>query len=384
MPILGVAMGSRAKISVPGQEMRLQSSNLRLGIELATTVLLLGGAAMMAILHPWVERPDAPILVTLKPLLIFLAYPLALAFIEFFFPAAGPRKSAWKWLMNFNIIASNLIISIPLVSILLYYETKIFSLMGFETGLIKIRYADVGIIGLIATFLIYSFIFDFFFYWSHRIYHKVPFLWANHKFHHIDREFDALTSQRNNWVDATLGTVLITLPATVLFGIDENNIVGEGIFYTSLAYGLRFLYYINHSSLRMQFGRFSVIWMSAQTHRIHHSLRDEHRDKNFAAWFPLWDIIFGTYYHPKKDEFPETGVDDEKEISSFWEAQTFPLREWWKMIAPKLRPGNGPPADGGSRPDGTKDGAQSAPKSQLSRASNSSSSSAIDPSTSMS
>jgi sterol desaturase/sphingolipid hydroxylase (fatty acid hydroxylase superfamily) len=33
---------------------------------------------------------------------------------------------------------------------------------------------------------------------------------------------------------------------------------------------------------------------SPQYHRIHHSLKPAHFDKNFAAWFPLWDILFRT------------------------------------------------------------------------------------------
>jgi hypothetical protein len=36
--------------------------------------------------------------------------------------------------------------------------------------------------------------------------------------------------------------------------------------------------------------------------------------KNFVAFFPIWDILFGTYYHPARDEFPPTGVEGEKEI----------------------------------------------------------------------
>jgi sterol desaturase/sphingolipid hydroxylase (fatty acid hydroxylase superfamily) len=54
-------------------------------------------------------------------------------------------------------------------------------------------------------------------------------------------------------------------------------------------------------------------------------------DKNFVAFFPIWDILFGTYYQPGRDEFPPTGVQGEREIRSVWEAQLFPLREWWNM-----------------------------------------------------
>jgi sterol desaturase/sphingolipid hydroxylase (fatty acid hydroxylase superfamily) len=79
----------------------------------------------------------------------------------------------------------------------------------------------------------------------------------------------------------------------------------------------------------LQFGKASVLFISPQTY---HSYLPQHLDKNFVAVFPIWDILFGTYYHPARDEFPSTGVEDEKEIQSVWEVQIFALREWWKMF----------------------------------------------------
>jgi sterol desaturase/sphingolipid hydroxylase (fatty acid hydroxylase superfamily) len=84
--------------------------------------------------------------------------------------------------------------------------------------------------------------------------------------------------------------------------------------------------------VRLQVGRASLLFCSPQVHRIHHSCLPQHFDKNFSVVFPLWDVLFGTYYSPVRNEFPPTGVPNEKEIQSFWEAQTFTLREWWKML----------------------------------------------------
>ena len=44
-------------------------------------------------------------------------------------------------------------------------------------------------------------------------------------------------------------------------------------------------------------------------HCIHHSILDEHKDKNFAQFFPFIDVIFGTYFAPIKNEFPATGTE---------------------------------------------------------------------------
>lgn len=45
-------------------------------------------------------------------------------------------------------------------------------------------------------------------------------------------------------------------------------------------------------------------------HRWHHAADEAGRDKNFAGLFPVWDLLFGTYYlpeHPPK----ACGVDED-------------------------------------------------------------------------
>ena len=64
-----------------------------------------------------------------------------------------------------------------------------------------------------------------------------------------------------------------------------------------------------------------------QIHRIHHSRMPQHLDRNFAAYFPIWDVIFGTYYHPKPAEFPATGVSGTR-IESVWGLSTYPFYQW--------------------------------------------------------
>jgi sterol desaturase/sphingolipid hydroxylase (fatty acid hydroxylase superfamily) len=87
-----------------------------------------------------------------------------------------------------------------------------------------------------------------------------------------------------------------------------------------------------HANLKVGFGRASPFFVSPQLHRIHHSRLPEHHDKNYAGYFPILDVIFGTYYHPGGDEYPPTGVLGESDVKSFRESLFFPLREWWKML----------------------------------------------------
>ena len=62
-----------------------------------------------------------------------------------------------------------------------------------------------------------------------------------------------------------------------------------------------FLVEFFHSlELRIQLGRWSWVAGAPQVHRIHHSRLPQHADKNFAAYFPIWDVLFGTYWHPRE------------------------------------------------------------------------------------
>lgn len=53
----------------------------------------------------------------------------------------------------------------------------------------------------------------------------------------------------------------------------------------------------------------------------------------YAPFFPIWDILFGTYHHPKPDEYPLTGVHDEKEVADSWAAATPPFRGWTNLFS---------------------------------------------------
>ena len=62
-------------------------------------------------------------------------------------------------------------------------------------------------------------------------------------------------------------------------------------------------------------------------HRWHHTLPDRGGNKNFAGTFPVWDLMFGTWYMPE-NELPETyGVDDEAFPESFSGQMLYPFRQ---------------------------------------------------------
>jgi sterol desaturase/sphingolipid hydroxylase (fatty acid hydroxylase superfamily) len=174
-----------------------------------------------------------------------------------------------------------------------------------------------------AAVLISAAITDFFQYWVHRLQHG-RLLWPQHTVHHSDPSLDVTTTQRAHFLDHLFLPIATTLPMALLFDLPANQIIVLSL--------LPYLWpYFIHANLRIGFGPAWWLLTSPQYHRIHHSIESKHSDRNFALWFPLWDVLFGTAYAPLPDEYPATGVPDVK-ISTIDEAFVYPVKRWYTMI----------------------------------------------------
>src|SRR5215469_10849133 len=264
---------------------------------------------------------------------ISIAPPLILSLLEHLTNPAGPRKSARKWLVHFQIMLANYASGIPFALLATYLASRLVTSLGLNLGLLDLRVGDGStVLSIIAALVVAGLVGDFFFYWYHRSLHASTILWQHHKMHHLDPEFDALTGPRQNWLENFFIVFFISIPVAVLFKLNATDALGAGLVQGAIIGSWTLLNFQNHSNLRLQFGKATVLFTSSQSHRIHHSYLPQHRDKNFVAFFPIWDILFGTYYQPARNEFPLTGVEGEDDIGSVWEAQIFALREWRKMF----------------------------------------------------
>ncbi len=90
---------------------------------------------------------------------------------------------------------------------------------------------------------------------------------------------------------------------------------------------------------KISLGPLRYVFSDNYFHRIHHSIEEKHHNKNFSAFFPFWDIVFRSAYFPKKDEFPEVGLQDEKQPATIKEYLFFPnflkKKQGKKMIREK-------------------------------------------------
>lgn len=257
---------------------------------------------------------------------LFIGPLLVLSILEHITRPAGPRKSLSSSLLNVRISVFYFIAE-TFAAVLAVTSTAALA-RHFHLGFIDLRFASGrGAIGLAGAVLLSMMLGDFLYYWWHRFSHR-PILWQAHKLHHMDPELDVVTNMRDNWVCALTTIIFQNIPLTILFKLDATQAITAGGI-LGIVIGSYSSFF--HANLRVQFGIASGILVSPQWHRIHHSRLPEHKDRNFAGLFPIWDIMFGTNHHPAHDEFPPTGVDGEKEVQSARETIVFTFRAWQKM-----------------------------------------------------
>lgn len=169
---------------------------------------------------------------------------------------------------------------------------------------------------------------DAWFYWAHRIEHKVPFLWEFHKLHHSDEVMNCSTYARDHFLQAAWIAIFPAFTLGLLFDIDAAQ-AGQAALWSSLFLTLLSMFY--HSAIRVRLPWLDRILVTPQVHRIHHSADPAHHDRNFADVFPLMDILFGTYHRPGRDDFGPTGLGaDEPSPRTLWQAQASPA---WRGIS---------------------------------------------------
>lgn len=183
----------------------------------------------------------------------------------------------------------------------------------------------------IVQLLTFLFIHDFFYYWFHRGQHTLAFAWPQHKLHHSEQSVNVTTTMRHHWLEDPIRVWLILLPMGLLF--DQKPVTIGWIATSMLFFG-----YFVHLNVRLPFGLLTPLMAGPQWHRLHHSIKPQHSDKNFAAFFPIFDIAFGTYSKPLPGEYPATGLHSGETLNRPLLATLSPFRDWYRMLQRHRQP----------------------------------------------
>lgn len=153
--------------------------------------------------------------------------------------------------------------------------------------------------GSIVPWVLAFFLGDLCYYLYHRAGHAVAVLWAIHGVHHQTDEMNVSVALRHPWLsDVYSAPFYALLP---MAGVPPAH------FFVAISV-ISFYALTVHSWFfrRPGFG----IFVTPQTHIVHHATNPRYRGKNLGAMFVLWDRMFGTHVEVDPADPPVIGSTD--------------------------------------------------------------------------
>lgn len=144
-------------------------------------------------------------------------------------------------------------------------------------------------------------VFDLAIYWGHRWGHEVPFLWRFHSIHHSPERLDWITGFRSHPADGALLAPAFVFLLAAGFSEEFTGVLAV----VQLGTGL-FL----HANVRWRWKPLHRVIVTPELHHWHHANERDARFTNYAAFLPVWDILFGTYFMPADRRPQHYGVDE--------------------------------------------------------------------------
>jgi lathosterol oxidase len=147
-------------------------------------------------------------------------------------------------------------------------------------------------------------------YWVHRAFHQVPILWRLHAVHHSSETMDWLAGSRLHLLDALITRALALAPA-LLLGFSPAALA------TYLAF-VSFHAVFIHANFGARLGWLEPFLVTPRIHHFHHAREREAVDVNFAVHLPFLDRLFGTRFLPA-DRWPRAyGIEGPRVAEGWW------------------------------------------------------------------
>jgi alkylglycerol monooxygenase len=186
-----------------------------------------------------------------------------------------------------------------LASIGLGVTSQIAALFGQAVllGIYTLAYRELALLELSAAnwwvWLLALLLYDFCYYWNHRVGHRSAVFWAAHVVHHQSEDYNLSAALRQpssyfllNWI--------FYLPMAVL-GIPP-------LVYAVVALvDLLYQYWV-HTQQIGALGWFDRWFCAPSNHRVHHAVNDRYVDRNYGGILLVWDHLFGSWQPERADE----------------------------------------------------------------------------------
>ena len=198
-----------------------------------------------------------------------------------------------------------------------------------------------------AQFVVGFLLLDLFFYYWHRLNHKIPFLWRFHNVHHSDPDLDVSTGFRFHFGEVFFSTAFRVVQVSLIGVSLPTFAIYEIIFQSNTLF--------QHSNLRLPIALERLLnkWLvTPRMHGIHHSQIRCETDSNYGVVFPWWDRAHRTLGLNVAQAEIKIGVPGyaSPEDNKLWRTLIIPFvkqRDYWgkqhppighEEIRPKAKP----------------------------------------------
>jgi sterol desaturase/sphingolipid hydroxylase (fatty acid hydroxylase superfamily) len=159
-------------------------------------------------------------------------------------------------------------------------------------------------------------------YVSHRTMHMWPAMWRFHQIHHNDPFVDVTTTYRTHPVESVWRFLFGIVPIWLL-GIPAQAVVIQRLLQATNGI-------LEHANVRLwpPLDRMlSLVWVTPNVHKIHHSRAIEETNSNYANLITVYDRLLGTYTPAERADSVVYGLDgaDPEAVASFPTLLTMPF-----------------------------------------------------------
>ena len=253
-----------------------------------------------------------------------IAISLIVWLLEIFFPWRKDqsifRKDFWldTFYMFFNFFIFNIILYAALSDTAVAIFNDILGVVGLSFS--DFQLFNVSQLPTWLALLIFFIVSDFVQWNTHRLLHRVNFLWNFHKVHHSVKEMGFAAHLRYHWMETVVYKSILYIPITIIGGFSIEN--AAFVYFFTIAIG-----HLNHANLSWDYGPLKYIFNNPKMHIWHHSKELPVKyGVNFGLTLSVWDYLFGTNYIPKNGRDIELGfADDEQFPKDFIRQELYPI-----------------------------------------------------------
>jgi len=234
--------------------------------------------------------------------------------LELLFPWRKQQSTFRKdfWLDAFYMYFNFFIFSILISGV---YALLAHNFIAAGMNIESLILIDISYWSLEIQLLVFFVLLDFLKWVTHRILHRVNFLWHFHQVHHSIKEMGFAGHLRYHWMENIFYKPLTVLGLMLIGGFEPEQAFIVHFFAISIGH-------LNHANIKLTYGPLKYVFNNPVMHLQHHAyhLPKEHRyGVNFGMTLSVWDYMFGTAYVPKTDGNLVIGYpNDEKMPQNFF------------------------------------------------------------------